>query len=182
MPAGVFEKIIGTINSYLQIGLQGPRVKNNGGNIDARNATDGAYVNVRVADPVGNNDAVNLEYFNAHNDGAAGVEFASLTLAQATVVSTSTIPASCTLLFVELNVTVAYNGTSPTFAISITTGSVSLMATTDSDLTTIGLYSVPQVTANGGTASTITATFTGSGVSTGAATLYIGYCTPVSIN
>jgi hypothetical protein len=176
-----WEKITGTISSYFQIGLQGPRVKNNAGNIDARNAGDTAYVNVRGLDPVANNDFVTLEYFNAHNEGAAGLEYVTLTLAQATVVSTGTIPGGSVIRDAFINVTTPYNGTTPTFAITITTGGATVMATTDSDLTTNGQYDVPQVTSVGST-STITATFAGAGVSAGAALLYIGYMTPISIN
>jgi hypothetical protein len=57
---GLWSKISGTIASVWQIGLAGPQLKNNAGNIDARNAADSAFVNVRVATAVGANDAVPL--------------------------------------------------------------------------------------------------------------------------
>lgn len=58
----LWSKIVGTIESYFQIGLGGPRIKANSGAIDVRNAADNAYVIVRGAAPVGNNDLVTKQY------------------------------------------------------------------------------------------------------------------------
>ena len=61
----LFSRVIGTVSSFFQIGGPGgPRLKNDTGDIDARNSGDSAYVNVRGADPVAANDFVTLEYAN----------------------------------------------------------------------------------------------------------------------
>lgn len=45
---GVFKDLLGTTAQYLRIGLTGPRLKNNSGNLDLRNAADSAYVDLIV--------------------------------------------------------------------------------------------------------------------------------------
>ncbi len=50
------------VGSSVQLGKGGPKVKNNSGAIEARNAADNAYAVFRVGDPVGLNDAVNRRY------------------------------------------------------------------------------------------------------------------------
>ena len=52
----LWSKIAGTIESVFQLGLGGPKIKNASGAVEARNSADNAYVVVRGADPVGNND------------------------------------------------------------------------------------------------------------------------------
>lgn len=49
------------VGSNVQLGKGGPRVKNNAGVVEVKNAADNAFVVFRVADPVGDNDAVNLK-------------------------------------------------------------------------------------------------------------------------
>jgi hypothetical protein len=58
----LWSKIVGTIESYWQIGLAGPRLKANSGAVDVRNAGDSAYAVIRGATPVGNNDLVTKQY------------------------------------------------------------------------------------------------------------------------
>lgn len=59
----LYSKICGTVESFFQIGgLSGPQFKSNAGNIDARNAGDTAFVNVRGAIPAGDNDFVTKAY------------------------------------------------------------------------------------------------------------------------
>lgn len=60
--ANLLEKITGTISSFFQIGVGGPRVKNNGGLIEARNAADSGFVIVRGATPVATNDLTTKQY------------------------------------------------------------------------------------------------------------------------
>ena len=62
---GVFIKIAGVVDRLLQIGLGGPQIKNDGGAIAARDSQDAAFVPVRVADPVGPDDAVTLRALDA---------------------------------------------------------------------------------------------------------------------
>lgn len=60
---GFFDRVLGTVSTFFQIGgPAGPRWKDNAGNLDARDSADAAYVSVRVANPVGNQDAVTMAY------------------------------------------------------------------------------------------------------------------------
>ena len=65
----VFAKILGTVETAFSLGLRGPQLKQGSntvqGAIDARDAADSTFVQVRVADPVGCDDAVNLRTLNA---------------------------------------------------------------------------------------------------------------------
>lgn len=45
----VLSKLLGTFQTTFQIGKAGPKVKNNGGVIEARNAADSAYADVKAA-------------------------------------------------------------------------------------------------------------------------------------
>ncbi len=54
----LWAKLRGTAESLFQIGLQGPIWKSNSGVIEARDADDAAFVNVRVAGAVAANDAL----------------------------------------------------------------------------------------------------------------------------
>ena len=46
--ANIFQKLSGIIGSAFQIGIGGPKVKSNSGNIEARNAADDAYTALRT--------------------------------------------------------------------------------------------------------------------------------------
>jgi hypothetical protein len=62
----LFERLIGTVSSFFQIGgPAGNRIKNVSGALEARNAADGAYVNMRGADPVLDQDLVTKKYLDA---------------------------------------------------------------------------------------------------------------------
>ena len=57
---GILSKLIGTINSYFQVGINGPLINANAGALEAKNA-DGSVLTVfRAANPVGSTDVVNL--------------------------------------------------------------------------------------------------------------------------
>jgi hypothetical protein len=56
----LYQKLRGTMETLLQIGLGGPQVKNNAGVIEHRNATDTGFVVARGAAPVASNDFVTL--------------------------------------------------------------------------------------------------------------------------
>lgn len=58
----LWSKIRGTIETLFQLGLGGPQIKNNSGSVDVRNSGDTGYVNLRVAPPVGDNDAATKQY------------------------------------------------------------------------------------------------------------------------
>ena len=179
-----WSKIRGTFETLFQIGKGGPQLKNNAGVVEHRNAADAAFAIARGADPVGNNDFLTLQYFNAHNAGAAGLEIVKMPLAHTTKVSTSVIPDNSIIVDCYLEVTTIYDGTTPTFQIKRTgDATVILEDTGDSDLTILGTYHVPQVKSWGSTgAGTVTATFAGAGNTVGASNLYIVYATPIDIS
>lgn len=181
----VWDKIRGTTETLFQIGRRGGQLKNNGGVIEHRNPTDSGFGITRGADPVGNDDLLTLRYFNANNASANQCTVVKMPLAQATKVSSVAIPDNAVILQAILDVGTSYNGTTPTFVITRTgDGTKVLMAVGDSDLEAApGTWEVPQVTNWGATgAGTVTATFAGTGVSTGAAVLYIVYVIPTDIS
>lgn len=62
MPAGIFKKLLGTINSAFQLGLGGPQLNSNGSAIESKNAANSGFVVHRGATPVGDNDFVTKLY------------------------------------------------------------------------------------------------------------------------
>ena len=59
----LFYRLAGVVNNFFQLGGPGgPALKNNSGVIEARNAGDSAYINVRGALPVGDNDLTTKAY------------------------------------------------------------------------------------------------------------------------
>jgi len=179
-----WSKIRGTFETLFQISKGGPQLKANGAAIEHRNAADSAFVITRGLDPVAANDLVTLGYFNAHNEGAAGIELVKMPLAHATKVSTAAIPDNSIITDCWIEVTTIYDGTTPTFQIK-RTGDATVIPedTGDSDLTALGIYHVPQMKSWGSTgAGTVTATFAATGNTVGAANLYIAYSTPIDIS
>lgn len=58
----IWQKILGTINSYFRLSLTGPRLKDNSGTLDVRNSDDSAYANVSCASPTSDSHAVTKAY------------------------------------------------------------------------------------------------------------------------
>lgn len=58
----LWSKLRGTAETSFQVGLGGPQLKANAGNIEARNSSDAAFVIVRGATPVAANDLVTKAY------------------------------------------------------------------------------------------------------------------------
>lgn len=74
--ADTFKFGLAGIGNNVQLGKRGPRIKVNSGAVDLRNAADGAYVKLRIADGVDSNDAVTKSQLtNAINGLAAGLEY-----------------------------------------------------------------------------------------------------------
>ena len=71
---GIFKDLLGTTGQFFRIGLAGPRLKNNAGNLDLRNAADSAYVDliVNALQAVGINVTGNDIVLNS--DGASGAD------------------------------------------------------------------------------------------------------------
>lgn len=177
-----FTKIRGTMETVFQIGKAGPKLKNNSSVVEVRNAADSAFVIARALDPVGNDDLVTLRYFNANNSTATNIVVAYMPLAQATKVSTSSIPNNAIIVAARLDTTTAYDS-GTTWAVTRTgDGTKVLMAAADSDPTAIRTDEVPQITNWGSTgAGTVTATITGTPAA-GVSALYIFYTMPTDIS
>lgn len=183
MAAGDFlSRIRGTAATLFRLGKGGPQLKNNSGVVELRSTSDGAFVIGRVLDPVGNDDMVNLRYFNANNAAATGLTIVKMPLAQATKVSTSAIPDNAIIMFAILDVTTLYDA-GATVALKRTGDpTVIPMAVADSDMSIVATYHVPQTVSWGTTGTgTLTATVANS-PTVGASVIYIGYVTPTDIS
>lgn len=104
------------------------------------------------------------------------------TFGSTTVDSTTNIPANARVVRVENVVGTAFNGTSPTVAVTVNGSTpVTIMATTESDLTTVNQYESLAVTdiaaANEGKARL---TVSGGSATTGAGKVYVFYVSPLA--
>lgn len=100
----------------------------------------------------------------------------------ATVDSTTSIPDGAVVSRVECVVGTAFNGTSPTVAV-VVNGSTPLtvMATSDNNLKTANQYETLEVKSVGATnAGVVRLNYTASSSTTGAATVYVFYASPLS--
>lgn len=100
----------------------------------------------------------------------------------ATVDSSTSLPNGTVVNRVEVAVSQAFNGTSPTLAV-VVNGSTPLtvMATTDNNLKTANQYETLEVKTVGATnAGVVRLNYTASSSSAGAATVYVFYATPLS--
>ena len=158
----VFSKLAGTIASAFQIGgAGGPQVKNNSGALDARNSADNAFVNVRVATPVGANDAATKAYVDTGGSSAAIMEIRFAVTTAATSTSVTSIPAGAQIVDAQLSVTTPFSG-GTTISVG-QTGSVSLlMGTGDNTPGTNNIYQVQQDTPWGGSPLPVLVTVGGS--------------------
>ncbi len=169
----LWSKIRGTIESAFQLGLNGPQWKANAGNIEARNATDAAFVIVRGATPVAANDLVTKAYADSGSvivDG--GVQEIRFALGTATASSTTSIPNNAIVIAAELNVTTPYTG-GATVSIGTAGSPSALQATTDNNPQAAGIYQVMQDTAYPGPA-TVQATVAGAPIA-GVAQVIVRY-------
>ena len=174
-------KIKGIIGSVFQLGIGGPKIKDNSGAVEMKNAADSAFVITRGLPPVGDNDYVTKKHFEDNNAAAVGLAYATLPLALATKVSTGILPDDCTIRDVVVKVVTAYDA-SATFDGKRTGDATKvLFDTTDVDWGTIGEYHVPHYTDWGSTgAGTLTSTLVNS-PTVGAAEVLVGYVTPRDI-
>jgi hypothetical protein len=137
----VFSKIRGTIEQIFQLGLGGPQLKNNAGNIEAQNPTATGFVIVRGATPVAANDLATKAYVDSGavvaDGGVQEVRFAITTTAAQN--SVTQIPNNAIVISTELDITTPYSG-GATITVGNAASPASLMATTDNNPQAIGLY------------------------------------------
>jgi hypothetical protein len=158
----LFAKIRGTIETIFQIGLGGPQIKANAGNIDMRNAADAAFVIVRGATPVAANDLVTKAYADSGSviadGGVQEIRFAIGTGAAQN--SVTQIPNGAIVVDAELDIVTPYSG-----GATISVGNAGtpnlLMLTTDSNPQAAGLYQVHQDTVYAGGPATVLVTVAG---------------------
>jgi hypothetical protein len=158
----LWSKIRGTIETAWQIGLGGPQVKANAGNLEARNAADAAFVIVRGATPVAANDLATKAYVDSGaviaDGGVQEIRFAITTAAAQN--SVTSIPNGAIVVDAELSIVTPYTG-----GTTITVGNAGspalLMAATDSAPGAAGLYQVMQDTTFTGGPATVLVTIAG---------------------
>lgn len=142
----LFAKIRGTIETLFQLGLGGPQLKNNGGAIEARNATDTGFAVARGATPVAANDLTTKAYVDAGDVGAGGaVQEIRFAIALVTVSSITSIPNNSIVIDCELNITTPYSG-GATISVGNAATPALLMGTGDNNPQANGLYQVHQDT------------------------------------
>ena len=175
------EKLEGLIGTVLQFGNGGPKLKNNGGAFEARNAADAAFAITRGLDPAAANAYVTKGYFDANNAAANGLSYVKLPLALATVVSTGTLPNGYVVRDVVVDVQTAYDAGATFTAKRTGDAAKELFSSSDVDLSTAGPYHIPHVLDWGSTgAGTVTVTLAGT-PTVGSAVIHIGYYLPTSI-
>jgi hypothetical protein len=158
----LWSKIRGTTETIFQIGLGGPQVKNNAGNIEARNAADAGFVIGRGATPVAANDWATKAYVDAGAviaDGAVQEIRFAITNAAAQN-SVTQIPNNAIVVDAELDIVTPYSG-----GATITVGNAGspalLMAAGDSNPQAAGLYQDHQDTVYTGGPATVLVTVAG---------------------
>jgi hypothetical protein len=178
-----FSKLRGTFETLFQLGKGGPNLKNASGVIEHRDNADAAYAISRGADPVGNNDHVTLQYFNANNNAATGLTIIVMPLALVTKVSSTTIPDNAIIKHCWIDVTTAYDAGATVLVQRTGDATVELQGTADNDLSQLDdTFDVPQSQDWGATgAGTVTATVANS-PTVGAANIYIAYSWPNDIS
>jgi hypothetical protein len=170
----LWSKIRGTIETIFQIGLGGPQVKNNAGNVDVRNSTDTGYVIVRGATPVAANDLATKAYVDSGSTildgGIQTIQFAIGT--GSTANSATSIPSGALIMSEYVVITTPYSaGTTITVGIAATPAL--LMGTGDSNPQGVGSYEGLPLTA-WPSAGTVLATIAGGPVA-GAGSIVVTY-------
>ena len=174
---GFYELIRGTFESLFQIGgTVGGQLKSIAGPIlEARNATDAAYIIGRGADPVGDDDWVNKRFGDANYGVVGGMRVIRFPIALITVDSTALLPASAIVFKTTVNVTTPYSAAA-TIDIGDDGGTADLyMDDTELDAEAANLYSKPQETT--GVAAAIQATI-GGAPAAGAGFVSVFYAVP----
>lgn len=181
--SGLVKRNIDTvIGGNLQIGNQGPRIKQNNGVIENRNAADDAFAIVRGADPVDANDLLTKQYFEANNASADSIVARQFSLTESNKVTTGQIPDNSIINKVIVHVTAAYDN-GATMTMTRTGGGATLINPSDVVLDELGFYVISDCQVDWGStgAGAVSTTFTGA-PTVGEATVYIHYYMPTSID
>jgi hypothetical protein len=175
--AGFFSNLLGTTQTLFQIGaFLGPQLKlGAGNNLDVRNATDTAFVNVRGLDPVTPDDLTTKRYVDGLVGGAnQTIRFA---IATATPVnSTSLVPGGARVLDCKVEITAAYTAGSTITVGQAPAALAAFQTATDNNPQAVGTYDVTQDTTPALTPAAVTATITGAPAA-GAGFVLVTYAT-----
>jgi hypothetical protein len=143
-----YEKLRGTIETIFQIGLGGPQLKDNAGNIDARDPADAAYVNVRGLDPLIPQDLTTKFYVDSIATPANTQRTIRIPIALATVSSVTALSLTDRVFDCRVEIVTPY-----VFPVAgaITVGQAGsptiFQVGTDNDPLVASTYDVPQDTA-----------------------------------
>jgi len=135
----LYQKIRGTLETILQLGLGGPNVKNNSGVVEFKNAADSALVIARGLTPAGATDLATKAYVDGLDTPSAvrTIRFTiDTTGAQA---SATSIPANARVLMTSVEVTTPYTA-GGTITVGSATAPTLLQAITDNDPQTADTY------------------------------------------
>jgi hypothetical protein len=170
----LYSKIRGTIEALFQLGLGGPQLKNNAGNVEVRNPTDTAFVITRGADPIGPNDYVTKQSLGSLTGTQYIIQYAIGV--GATQDSLTTIPANAIIMDTKVEITTPYS-VGATINVGQPGNLTLLQLTTDNLPQAVGLYQTMQDVAWGAAALVVRATIGGAPVA-GAGFVTVQYAIP----
>ena len=162
------------IGSNVEVGKDGPRIKDNSGVVEIKDNTDSALAVIRGADAIGSTDLVTKSQLDAIDTSIkyVTVDFAYDSSSPLNI--GSALPANATVLRSRVKVDTTFDGTTPTLAIGISGSTTDIMSTTDNNLQTATLY-VKNNWVEYVSSSQLIATITVSGASQGAGSILVEF-------
>jgi hypothetical protein len=130
--------IIG-VGSNVQLGKAGPRAVVNSGAVEIKNAANNALAVVRGANAVGSTDFVTLSQIPGIASSLSSRQLSMVYTDTGSINIGAVVPMTAIIVAVLVNVSVVFNGTTPTLEIGFTEAP-QLLASTEIDLTTVGVY------------------------------------------
>jgi len=167
----LWSKLRGTYETVFQLGKGGPNLRSVAGNIEARNAANGAYTLLRSLAPsvpgTTAEDVPNMTYFKTSR------HVVKLPVALVTAESTEELPDNSTVTNCWVEVETNYSAGAELLITRKGDGTVILQAVADNNLEAAGIYEVKQMTDWGVTGDgEVVATITGAPAA-GACTVYV---------
>ena len=171
----VYDKIRGTIESIFQFGLGGPNLKNNAGVIEARDAADAGFAQLRAAPGSNGNDVATISQVPVNGLAVIAVPF-SFADAGGTVTSAAQIPAGAKVMESRVDIETAFDAAA-TIDVGDGTTASKWQADAELDEATVNTYAKRQQTPNAA-ATNVVVTVGASTATAGQGTAYIFYATP----
>lgn len=163
------------INSNVEFGEDGPRIKNDSGQMQVRNAGDSALATLKVADGSAADDAASkgqVDSLDSSQVKYVSVDFAFDTSSPFNI--GSAVPANSTVIRCMVQIDTAFDGTTPQIDIGDGGQADRIMADTLINEDTPGLY-VANVWVEYASLTQLTGTLTLSGATQGAGSVLIQY-------